>query len=443
MNKIINLIKETLSEWSEDKVSRLAAALAYYTTFSLPPLLVLVIALLGLIGYQNLAESQILVQIENLIGAQGRDLVESMIQASALNPSAGIAATLISLGTLLFGALGVFGQLQDALNTIWEVAPKPQEGLWATVKSLILNRLLSFSMILVIGFLLLISLVLSSVLASLNEFIGGALPLPPFVLQALNFLISFGVITLLFAFIFKVLPDAEMDWGDVWFGAAVTSLLFSIGKFLIGLYLGQSDVSSSFGAAGSLVILLIWIYYSAQIVFLGAEFTQVYANMYGSRVRPADHAVALTEEARARQGLTRRGIPAGEPRPEASPLLAPTGAVAVQGGPLGPSIASPLGLQPAERPPFGFIYRGEEGRKGVFGKLLYGFIVATQFVPALRNLASTRASAARQRAESAFPAEEVGLAAGQPPPAARTETAESLRTAERETGSARAYHSGP
>jgi len=402
MNKFIHIVKETLAEWSDDKVSRLAAALAYYTTFSLPPLLVLVISLLGLIGYRSLAEDQILAQIQDLIGAEGRELVESMIQASALNPSAGLAATLISLATLLFGALGVFGQLQDALNTIWEVAPKPRENLWATIRSLVLNRLLSFSMILVIGLLLLVSLVLTSAIASLNDFIGGALPLPPIILQVINFLLSFAVITLLFALIYKVLPDAEMAWGDVWFGAAVTSLLFSVGKLLIGLYLGQSDVSSSFGAAGSLVILLVWIYYSAQIVFLGAEFTQVYANLYGSRVRPAEHAVAVTEEARAQQGLARQGMPGGEPRPELSPLLAPTGALATQGG--------PLGLQPGEMAPFGYVYRGEAGRKGLAGRLLYGFIVASQFFPSLRTLASARASARQRQAPDIWELEELDAA---------------------------------
>lgn len=400
MSKFIELVKKTVQEWSEDKASRLAAALAYYTTFSLAPLLVLIISLLGLLGYRNLAESQIMAQVEGLVGPEGRDLIATMIETTSLQTSAGVVASIISLVTLLFGALGVFGQLQDALNTIWEVAPRPSENFWATVKSLITKRLLSFSMILVVGFLLLVSLVLSSALAAVTDMLGNVLPLPPFVLQGLDFLLSFAVITVLFALIYKVFPDAEAAWKDVLVGAAVTSLLFTIGKFLIGLYLGRSDVSSAFGAAGSLVILLLWIYYSAQVVFLGAEFTQVYAHMYGSGIRPDANSILLTEEARAHQGLLRHTAP--EPSPGASsqgagssPLLAPTGAVAVEGPPLGYQVGSPVAFrgatEQAER--FNYVYRE---RKGFLGKLFYGLLMASQLIPSVKTLAEARSNASTQ-----------------------------------------------
>jgi membrane protein len=391
----INLVKETVSEWSEDKASRLAAALSYYTTFSLPPLLVLIISLLGLVGYGNLAQTGILDQVGNLTGEDGRELVEGMVQAASARSSTGITATIVSLVILIFGALGVFGQLQEALNTIWEVAPKPKQGVWETIKSLIFKRLLSFSMILVIGFLLLVSLVLSAALANFGEFLGSILPLSDFILQILNFIISFGVITALFALIYKILPDVEMEWKDVLLGAAITSLLFTIGKFLIGLYLGRSNVATTFGAAGSLVLLLLWIYYSAQIIFLGAEFTQVYANMYGSKVRPDEDAVLVTEEARAKQGLQRREAPTGEPAaPQTSPLLAPTGSMAVEGAPL----VSPFGARErgqSGRGQFGYVYRDQEGRKGIFGKVFYSLLVASQFIPSVVGLAKAKSTTSR------------------------------------------------
>jgi membrane protein len=188
--------------------------------------------------------------------------------------------------TLLFGALGVFNELHNALNTIWEVKEEETKGFVASIKKVIFNRLLSFTMILGIGFLLLVSLVISAGLSAVQETIGNAIPVSEILLQIVNLIVSIGVITVLFALIFKYLPDAEIAWRDVWFGAFVTSILFSLGKFLIGLYLGNSAVASSFGAAGSLVLLLIWIYYSAQILLFGAEFTQVYANNYGSKIVP-------------------------------------------------------------------------------------------------------------------------------------------------------------
>jgi membrane protein len=299
---MFGLLKETFHEWSEDSASRLAAALAYYTTFSLAPLLVLVIAIAGLIGGREAAQSQTMAQVQDLLGVQGREFVQSMIE-NASQPATGLAATIIGALSLLFGALGVFGELQNSLNTIWDVKPKPARGLLDGVKRFLLDRLLSFAMVLGIGFLLLASLVLSAALSAVGKYIGTAWPLADLWLQLINFLISFVVIMLLFAMIFKFLPEARIAWKDVWLGAAVTSILFSLGKFLIGFYLGRSTVGTTFGGAGSLAILLIWIYYSAQILFFGAEFTQVYANRYGSKIVPDPGMVRMSEQTPAGKAM--------------------------------------------------------------------------------------------------------------------------------------------
>jgi membrane protein len=208
-----------------------------------------------------------------------------MIQR-ADQPSTGLLATGIAVATLLLGASGVFGQLQDALNTVWGVEPKEGRGLWGFIK----DRFLSFVAVLGTGFLLLVSLILSSALAVIGKWFSGLLPLPGTVLELMNFILSFVVITGLFALIFKVLPDAQVAWRDVWVGAALTSALFTIGKFALGVYLGRSNVASAYGTAGSLVLVLLWVYYSAQILLYGAEFTQVYANRVGERIIPAPDA---------------------------------------------------------------------------------------------------------------------------------------------------------
>ena len=299
---MFTLLKDTFREWREDGANRLAAALAYYTTFSLAPLLVLIIAIAGLAGGREAAQTQTMAQVQDLLGVEGREFVEGMID-SASRPTTGLTATLIGAVTLFFGALGVFGELQNSLNTIWEVKPKPARGLVDAVQRFIVKRLLSFTMVLGIGFLLLASLVVSAGISAFAEFIGTRWPLADFWLELINFLISFLVVTVLFAMIFKFLPEIKIAWKDVWLGAAVTSVLFSLGKFLIGLYLGRSEVGTTFGAAGSLAILLIWIYYSAQILFFGAEFTQVYANRYGSRIVPDPDMVKITEMERAEKGI--------------------------------------------------------------------------------------------------------------------------------------------
>lgn len=295
---IISLLRETFTEWNEDKASRLAAALAYYTVFSLAPMLIIAIAIAGAAFGQEAARGEIVAQIQGLVGTDGAKFIETAIE-SASKPKAGTIASLISIAVLLFGASGLFAQLQDSLNTIWEVQPKPGRGLLGILR----DRFLSFTMVLGVGFLLLVSLVLSAGLSGLVAFLGSLLPGIGALLQLANFVLSFAVTTLLFGLIYKVLPDVKIAWSDVWSGAIVTSLLFSIGRFALGLYLGNSSFGSTYGAAGSVVIILVWVYYAAQILFFGAEFTQVYARRYGSRITPAKNAIPLTETNRNEQGM--------------------------------------------------------------------------------------------------------------------------------------------
>lgn len=280
-----NILKLTYEGWKEDHASRLSAALAYYTIFSLAPLLVIVIAITGLLGQADIVRIQLIDQIQGLVGAEGSRFANDLI-TSASNPAQGIAATIIGLVTLLFGALGVFNELHNSLNIIWDIKEEKSKGFLQTIKKVVIDRLLSFTMILGIGFMLLVSLVISAGLSVSEETIGNIIPIPEFLLQILNLIISIGVITILFTLMFKFLPDAEIAWRDVVVGAFMTSVFFSLGKMVIGIYLGNSAVASTFGAAGSLAVILVWIYYSAQILFFGAEFTQVYANNYGSKIVP-------------------------------------------------------------------------------------------------------------------------------------------------------------
>lgn len=298
---IIPLIKNTFSKWSEDKAARLAAALSYYTIFSIPPLLIITIAIAGLVFGQEAAESRIIAQFSSLIGADSAEALQAMI-ANARHPGESVAAAIFGVIILLFGASGVFGQLQDALNTIWGVAPKPGQGILSMIK----NRFFSFSMVLGLSFLLLVSLIISTALATVGEFVSALLPDLTILAQLLNLLISLSAVTVVFALIFKVVPDVEIAWSDVWIGAAVTAVLFVLGQFAIGLYLGNSDVTSTYGAAGALVVILLWVFYSAQIMFIGAEFTQVYADRHGARIVPDENAVPITEEAREKQGIPRK-----------------------------------------------------------------------------------------------------------------------------------------
>jgi membrane protein len=284
-----SLLKETIKEWNQDKVPLYAAALAYYTVFSLAPLLLIAIAIAGAAFGEEAARGQIVGQIQGLVGQDGAEAIQTMLQNVQRPGSGGTIASVLGVVTLLFGASGVFGQLQEALNAIWEVKPKPERG-W---KNFIQARFLSFAMVLVIGFLLLVSLVLSAVLVGIGNFFGSLFPGLVALGQGLNFLISYAVITVLFASIYKFLPDVRVPWKNLWIGASVTAILFNIGKYLIGLYLGNSSVGSTYGAAGSLVVILVWIFYSAQILLLGAEFTQVYSRYRGTPIQPSDHAIRV------------------------------------------------------------------------------------------------------------------------------------------------------
>jgi membrane protein len=285
-----SVVKETASDWQDDKAATLAAALAYYTLLSIAPLIVLAVAVIGLAFGEDAARGQISEQIGGLVGAQAGEAIEA-IARNASAPEAGVISTVIGIVVLLFGASGVFGELQTSLNTIWEVEPKPGRG----IKGLIKDRFFSFTMVLGVAFLLLVSMILNAAIASLGRFLEGALPGGEALWSVLNVVISLGVVTLLFALIYKVIPDAKIQWRDVWIGAFVTALLFSIGKLLVGLYLGKSTFVSSYGAAGSVVALVVWVYYSSQIVFLGAELTQVYARRFGSGIEPGNEAVRAPE----------------------------------------------------------------------------------------------------------------------------------------------------
>lgn len=269
------VVKGTFNEWIDDDVPTHAASLAYYTIFSIAPTLIIAVAVAGSIFGEEAARGEIQHQIQGLVGESGAKVIEDMM-ASAAKPGAGLVASLLGLVILIFGATGVFAALQTALNHIWGVAPKKTNG----VISFLRTRFLSFGMVLGVGFLLLTSLVVSAGISALGNWIGtGSFEK---VWQTLNFVVSFGVVTVLFAMIYKVLPDIKIAWRDVWLGAGVTAVLFNIGKFLIGLYIGKSSVASSYGAAGSFAVLLLWVYYSAMVLFAGAEFTQVYATTFGS-----------------------------------------------------------------------------------------------------------------------------------------------------------------
>ena len=293
------LLKQTFLDWNEDKVPRLGAALAFYTALSIAPLLVLSLRVAALFFGDEAARGEIERQMQAMIGEQGAEAVQAMLQ-SANQPEAGKLATILSLLTLLLGASGVFGQLQDSLNTIWEVRPKPGRGVWGFLQ----DRFLSLAMVMGVAFLLLVSLLMSAALAFVGSYTFHWLQDFQILAQGGNLLMSLAVFTGLFAMMFKYVPDVKIAWKDVWLGAAMTAVLFTIGKFAIGLYLGRSTFASSYGVAGSLIVLLVWVYYSAQIVFFGAEFTQVYANRYGTKIVPSDNAEPVTDEKRAQEGMT-------------------------------------------------------------------------------------------------------------------------------------------
>lgn len=286
------MLQAAVQAWNQDNAARLAAALAYYATLSIAPLLILVIAIASLFFDSAAVSQQLITQLEATIGNEGAQLLQTALDnANRPGQSSGLLASLIGVGILLVGATGVLVQLQASLNLVWGVKTRSDLGLTDILR----KRLLSLGMILGIGIVLLLSLVASSLITGFSNYFQTLMPGLDTLVQLLNFVVSFAITTLLFAMIFKILPDVDIHWGDVWFGGVVTALLFSIGKYLIGLYLGISSVGSIYGAAGSIVILLIWIFYSAQIMFFGAELTQVYAHRFGSQITPNEYAVPQSE----------------------------------------------------------------------------------------------------------------------------------------------------
>jgi membrane protein len=272
------LLKSAYASWKAHEGTKMGASLAYYAVLSLAPLVIIVVAIVGLVFGHDAARQGLITQVQGLVGPDGASMINTMI-TNTQKPSSGLFGTVIGIATLLFGASGVFAELRDSLNKIWEVKTTPGSGVWAMIR----ERFLTFGMVLGIGFLLLVSLLLSAALAAFGKFFGDSLPLPAFVLEGANMLISIIVIMLLFAAIYRFLPAERLPWSDLWIGSFGTALLFVLGKFLLGLYLGHATVGSAYGAAGSLIVLLVWIYYTAQLFFLGAEFTRAYSQKHGSR----------------------------------------------------------------------------------------------------------------------------------------------------------------
>ena len=298
-----DLLRSTFAAFGEDRIGRHAAALAYFTVFSISPLLLVIISVAALFYGQEAASGAIQGQIKEAVGSpQVAAAIQEMLKnasGNGQNTARPILSTIVALGVALWGASGLFGALQDSLNSIWGVMPDPKLGFWSVVRS----RFVSFAMVLGVGFLLLVSLVLTTVLAAVSNSMSGAVGESVILGQILNFGLGLVVSMLLFAAIFKVLPDADIQWRDVWVGAFATAFLFSIGRLILGIYLGRPAVTSAYGSAGALIVLLLWVNYAATILFFGAEFTKAYANKFGSKIEPSDGAIAISAEARARQGL--------------------------------------------------------------------------------------------------------------------------------------------
>jgi len=292
-------LKDIVTQWLEDQAFQLASSLSYYTLFSLAPILIIAIAVAGLVFGREAAQNQIVHTIQGLVGQESAKAIQELIQNASNQPKSGMISTLLGVVALMFGAGGVVGQLQTSLNTIWGVTAKSGRGVWGFVR----ERFVSFAMVLGVGFLLLVSLAITAFLTGLTHIMGKLFGGTAVIAHGLDILVSFAFVTALFAMIYKFLPDVRIEWRDVWIGAVLTSFLFTIGKVLIGLYLGSSGVTSAYGAAGSLITVLLWVYYSSLIFFFGAEFTQVYATRYGSGVVPAENAqpMASVPESEKRQ----------------------------------------------------------------------------------------------------------------------------------------------
>jgi len=291
LRNLWRLLRDTFSEWQFNEVSLLAASLAYYTVFSLAPLLIIVMMIVGAIFGEEAAKEQIVARMTELVGQQGAEVIATAITNMRADATGGPFQLIFSLGFLLFGASGIFAQIQDALDRIWQVKPAPRQQIFNFFR----KRLLSFAMILVIAFLLLVSFVGNTVLAALVDVLNTLVPGSGYSWQILSLLVTFGVTTFIFGAIFTILPDAEITWRDTLVGAIITAILFLIGQSLFGLFLRQSNFGSAYGVAGSFVILITWIYYAANILLLGAEFTKVFAQRRGSPIVPSEYAVYRNE----------------------------------------------------------------------------------------------------------------------------------------------------
>jgi membrane protein len=282
---VFELVKDAATKWVDDSAARLGAALSYYTIFAIPPLFIIVIFVASLFMNEQTVRSGLFGEVGGLVGKQGAQAIQSALHAS--DPQGkGLLASALAIGALILTATGLFIELQGDLNIIWGVQEKPGRGIWGFVKI----RVLSFAMVVAVGFLLLVSLIVSAALSAFGKYFSALVPGLGVLSVALNIIFSFVVITVLFAMVFKVLPDVKMAWRDVWVGAVITALLFTAGKFALGLYLGTNQSVSAYGAAGSVVLILLWVYYSAQILFFGAEVTEAYANRFGIRLKPKPHA---------------------------------------------------------------------------------------------------------------------------------------------------------
>ena len=284
------ILRRSVAGWWNDNVPRLGASLAYYTLFALAPILIVAISIGGLVFGPEAVRGEIVGQIQGLIGREGAEAVQSMLEGAS-RPGSSIAATVVGIITFFLGATGAFLELQTALNSIWHVEPKSDGSFW---RELVMQRVISFGLVVAIGFLLLTSLLVSAALAAIHRYMGTAFPGVVVLWEALNVIVSLTVITLLFALIYKVLPDVKLSWRDVWVGALVTAGLFSIGRLVIGLYLGTASIASTYGAAGSVIVILVWVYYSAQIILLGAEFTRAYVDEFGRRPPAEEYAEKKT-----------------------------------------------------------------------------------------------------------------------------------------------------
>ncbi len=284
--QIFSYFKETYQEWQSDDAFQKSASIAYYSVFSLPGLLIIVVTVASLIWSPDYVEQVITDQLGGAMGGDTGDQVKTMLENSR-QESNSTMALIVGFATLVFGATGVFSQLQKSLNDAWEVELDPDAG----IKQTVISRVTALGIVLALAFLLIVSLLLSAALAALDGWIEQQLPgFPPFIFFIINTLLSVGVLTTLFALMFKVLPDADVEWKSVWYGALLTAVLFTIGKFLLGFYFGQSDPGATFGAAGSIILIMLWVYYSSLILLFGAEFTQVYAQRNGHRIEPSEHA---------------------------------------------------------------------------------------------------------------------------------------------------------